>query len=276
MTIILLDTLRRLRGQVIGWGLALFGLGLMLIPFYSTLADQADQFKELLESYPPEMMAFFGDMSTFTTPEGYLSMEYFSYMPLLLGIFALLVGSGLLVSDEEKGTLDLILAHPVSRSQLFWGRVGGFSLATFAIIAIGYLGMLLPLPGSGLGVSPLQLAAPFLALYLVILFFGSLGILLGFVLPSRKMAASVTAFVVVYSFFVMGFASLNQDIEPLAKLSPLNYYQSGDAINGLNWQYLGAMLTASVVLLMGAWQLFLQRDIRVMGEGKFSLPFGRQ
>jgi len=116
-------TLSRFRGQILGWGIAILLLGLMLMWFYPSIAEQQENFEQLLEIYPEEMTAFFGDLSTMVTPEGFLSIEYFSYMPLILGIFAVLMGSGLLVSDEENGTLDLVLAHPVSRTALFFGRL---------------------------------------------------------------------------------------------------------------------------------------------------------
>src|SRR3990172_1720480 len=123
MNAIFFNALTRMRGQILGWGLSLGLLGFYLMPFYDTLAEQQDTLKQLLASYPPELMAFFGDTTVMFTPEGYLGFEFFSYMPLVLGIFAVLAGSGLLRADEENGTLDLILAHPVSRTALFTGRL---------------------------------------------------------------------------------------------------------------------------------------------------------
>ena len=66
--------LRRLRGQILGWGIALALLGLMMVSFYNSIADQREQFDQLLEAYPKELLAFFGDVETFTTPAGYLGV----------------------------------------------------------------------------------------------------------------------------------------------------------------------------------------------------------
>jgi len=123
-------TLRRFWGQILGWGIALALLAALIVGMYDSIADQQAQFEVLLESYPPELMAFFGadDFATsLFTPEGFISVELFSWMPIVIGIFAVLMGSGLLVGDEEKGTLDLILAHPVSRTQhsAFHGALAG-------------------------------------------------------------------------------------------------------------------------------------------------------
>jgi hypothetical protein len=65
-------------------------------------------------------------------------MNYFAFMPLILSVFAVLAGGGLLVADEEKGTLDLVLAHPVRRTSLFIGRVAAFVVATLAVLAIAW------------------------------------------------------------------------------------------------------------------------------------------
>ncbi|UCC64334.1 MAG: ABC transporter permease subunit, partial [Anaerolineae bacterium] len=112
-------TLRRFRGQILGWGIALALLAVLLISMYDSFAGEFDQFEELLALYPSELTAFIGDITAMATPEGWVSIEFFSYMPLILGIFGVLMGSGLLVSHEESGTLDLIMAHPVSRTALF-------------------------------------------------------------------------------------------------------------------------------------------------------------
>ena len=133
MTTIFRYRLRRFRGQILGWGLALSLVVLLIVGIYDSFAPQQEQMEQLLANYPPELMAFFGaagpEFSLFSA-EGFISMEFFSFMPVVLGIFALLMGSGLLVSDEEKGTLDLIMAHPVSRSALFLGRLLAFVSAT--------------------------------------------------------------------------------------------------------------------------------------------------
>ena len=64
-------------------------------------------------------------MIDFVTPSGYLTFSLFSYLPVVLGIYTILAGSGLIAADEEKGTLDLTLAYPISRSVFFFSRLAG-------------------------------------------------------------------------------------------------------------------------------------------------------
>lgn len=272
-------TMRRFRGQILGWGIGLALLAMLLISVYDSFAAQQEQFEALIDVYPPEFTAFFGDLSGFATPEGFLSIEFFSYMPLILGIFAVLVGSGLLVSDEEQGTLDLILAHPVSRTALFTGRLLAFIVATAAILAIAWLGFGVSLTWSPMEIGWGELWRPQLSLLAQLLLFGTFALLLSMVLPSRRMAATTAGLLLVASFFITGLAELNEDLEPFARLSPLNYYQSQDAFQGLNGAWLAGLLGAAAVFSVLAWWRFQRRDIRVGGEGGWrlpSLPFRRR
>ena len=134
-------SLAKLRGQIIGWGLGVAALGLTLISFYDVFEDTQHTLRQMIESYPPEFLAFFGgDAESLLTPEGFLGMYGFSMLPLIVGIFAVLAGAGLVAGDEENGRLDLILAHPVSRTDVFLGRVLAFVGASAAIVVIGWLG----------------------------------------------------------------------------------------------------------------------------------------
>src|SRR5260370_8750809 len=113
----------------------------------------------------------FGGPGKLTSPEGFLSRAFFCYLPIVLGVFAVLGGSGLLAADEESGTLDLILAHPVSRSALFLGRLLAFAAATGAILALSWLGFVVAMCRSSIAVSAGAMALPYLSLLAALLFF---------------------------------------------------------------------------------------------------------
>lgn len=265
-------SLNRLRGQIIGWGFALAILGGYLVGFYDTFAGQKEQLSQLLQNYPPELMAMFGGMTDIFTPHGFLNVEFFSYMPLILGIFAILNGSGLLAGDEESGKLDLIAAHPLSRTALFMGRALSFVIATLVILLVTWLGFILVVPGTTLDINPNEMALPFISLFAILMLFGMLALFLSMVLPSRRLAAMTVGLVLVVSFFLTAFASLDPDLEAVANFSPLEYYQGGNAIIGIEWTWIGGLLGFAILFLCVAWWLFERRDIRVAGEGGWKLP----
>ncbi len=263
-------TLIRFRGRILAWGLGLAALGLFIIPFYDVYLEQEESMLQLLEAYPPELMAFFGGMADITSPEGFLDGQM-ATLPLILGIFAVLAGSALLARDEESGRLDLILAHPVSRLALFGGRLAAFVAATFAILTLCWLGFSIPLSASSMGVSWGQMALPFLSVLAVVLAFGTLALLLSMLLSSRRRAAGTAGGVMVASFFLSGLANLNADLEPFARILPYEYFQGGSAINGLNLVWFAGLLAVSALFAALAGWRFQRRDIRVGGEGSLGL-----
>ncbi len=264
----------RYRGQIIGWSIGLVLLALMLISFYGTVQEQGEQLQQLVESYPPEMMAFFGgDFDDFTTPAGYLSAELFSFMmPLTVGIFVILAGSGLIVSDEENGTLDLIAAQPISRSALFGGRLLAFVTATSVILLITWLALSIGAVATDFPATWIELLYPFLSLFGLVLLYGTLALLLSMVLPSRRLAAMTAGIILIVSYFIHSLANINEDLEAAADLMPFAYYQSGEAMLGLNVGWLVGLLAVSALFAGLAWWRFEQRDIRVAGEGGWRLP----
>ena len=266
-------TLSSLRGQIIGWGLGIAALGLILVPFYDVFMDQQQDFLEMIENYPPEFLAFFGgDAAAIATPEGSLGMYGFSLLPIILGIFAVLVGSGLLASDEESGRLDLIVAHPVSRTALFWGRALAFVAATIGILALGWLGFSILLGGSTLEVSWAEMALPFIPLLAQTLIYGAIALLLSLLLPSRRLAATGAGIVLVTSYFLTSMTSLNEGLGTIAQFLPYDYFQGGDALRGIDWAAFLGLLVVTAVLSGLAWWRFERRDIRVAGEGGWRLP----
>lgn len=264
-------TLLGFRGSILAWGLGLAALGLFVVPFYDVYLEQEEQMLQLMESYPPEVMAFFGGMADITSPEGFLNGQL-ATLPLILGIFAVLVGSGLLARDEESGRLDLILAHPVSRLALFGGRLAAFVTATLAILTLCWLGFSIPLGGSSLGVNWGQMALPFLSVLAVVLAFGTLALLLSMLLSSRRKAAGTAGGVMVASFFLSGLANMNEDLAFLARVFPYEYFQGGSAIHGLNLVWFGGLLAASAIFSLIAMWRFQHRDIRVGGERNMVRP----
>ena len=260
-----------LRGQILGWGLGIAALGLILVPFYDP--EILEDYLEMAESLPPEFLAFFGgDISTLTTPEGFLGMYGFSMLPVIIGIFAVIVGSGLFASDEEGGRLDLIVAHPVSRAGLFWGRLLAFVGATVAILILGWLGFSVLLGVSSLGISWGEMALPFLPLLAQTLIYGTLALLFSMVLPARRLAAMAAGIVMVASYFISSMGSLNETLALIARFLPYHYFQGSDAMSGLNVAWLLGLLAVSVLLALLAWRRFERRDIRVAGEGGWRLP----
>jgi ABC-2 type transport system permease protein len=259
------------RGQMIGWGIGLALYGLLMVLLYDSIVS-IEGFEQLMASYPEEIMAFFGDMLAITTPQGYIDVYYFTYMNLIIGIFAVGAGASLLVSDEEGGILDLVLAQPISRTSLFLGRLLGLAAALAVVLTVSWLSWVIPAGGTTMDLSWLEFLRPFLPLFAQLFLFASLALLLSLMLPSARMAGMTCGGLLVANYLLIGLSNINEDLKAIVEYTPLYYYQGGRAIAGINWTWLGGLLGAALLILLLAWWRFQRRDIRVGGEGGWRLP----
>jgi ABC-2 type transport system permease protein len=272
MAAVFLHEFRRLRGAILGWGLTFAFFGWITAVAYNPLYDSYREIQKMLDSFPNSVMAFFGESTDIVSTVGYLDISLFSFGLAILGFFSVLAGAGLLVADEEAGRLDLLQAHPVSRTAQFAGRVLALTAATMLILLLCYAGFLPGLPGSNLDITLLSLALPFLPLLVEMLLFSGLALWLSMVLPSRAAAAMTAGILLIGSYFLTSLARLVHSLRGVARLSPYNYYQGAQAIDGLNGEWLLGLTIAAAVFFLAAGICYLRRDLRVSGEGGWRLP----
>jgi ABC-type transport system involved in multi-copper enzyme maturation permease subunit len=96
--------------------------------------------------------------------------------------------------------------------------------------------------------------------------------LLSMVLPSARMAGMFTGGLLVANYLLLGLSNINEDLKPIMDYTPLKYYQGGNAVDGLNWEWLVGLFVATIVFALLAWWRFHERDIRVGGEGGWRIP----
>jgi ABC-2 type transport system permease protein len=262
-----------LRGHILGWGLGLAFYGLLIISMYDAMGAQRDQLQQMIANYPPEFLAFFGgDVNSTLTPAGFLRMYAFSMLPIIVGIFAIMAGSGLIASDEEHGRLDLIMAHPVGRSAFFFGRFLGLLSAALSIMLLGWLGFCILLGNSSLGFTWGQMAVPFLTLFVQTLVYATLALLLSMVLPARNLAAMITGAIMVISYFLSSLSFMDDRLEMAARALPYQYYQIVMSLQELNLGWLFSLLGICLAMVLLAYVRFVRRDIRLGGEGSWRIP----
>ncbi|MXW23575.1 MAG: ABC transporter permease subunit, partial [Chloroflexi bacterium] len=131
-------TLRDLRWQVVGWGLGLAGLAAMLVLLYPAIAEQ-------FEGVEIENVGF-GEIDDFSDPRQFFQVEFFTWSPVLMTVFAIIVGGALLAREEGAGTLELLLSQPLTRRSLFLGKAVGVVIAVVALLLLAGAGFLLTAP----------------------------------------------------------------------------------------------------------------------------------
>jgi len=263
---VLAKTLRDQRWQIAGFGLALLLIAALDVSIWPAYRDQLQNFE-----VPPALQAFLGDMSIATGP-GFLSAEFFSWIPILLIVYAILAGTGAIAGEESAGSMDLLLAQPVTRRSLVLQKTAAVCAGSALIVAIGYAGFALTIPFVEIDVSLGDVAVASANMLPITLLFFALSLWFGAAAPSRAMAAGAAIGVVTAGYFLYTVANGVEALRGLRYASPFYYYGSGTSlVKGINWPHVGLLLGLAVLFVAAALRAFERRDVSTGGGSEIGV-----
>jgi ABC-2 type transport system permease protein len=255
-------TLRDQRRVLAWWGGGFMVAVLMYAAFWPSVRDNAAQFTQYLEDLPEFFQNLIGGVE-YGTPEGYVQSELFSFVaPILLLVYAVGAGARAIAGEEEAGSLDILLSTPIRRRRVLLDKFGAISVATFGLVAVMWVSLLVfgPLfdlrPDLG-GVSAMSLSA-----FLLGMAFGTAALAIGAGTGSKTLAIGVPSGAALVTFILNALAPSVDALEPFRLLSPFYYYSGGEPIrNGLDPVHALVLAGISVVALGVAWWTFERRDL---------------
>jgi ABC-2 type transport system permease protein len=224
-TEVLVETLRERRRSLLWWVLGLAALIALNVAFYPSVRDD-EALSDYAKDLPESVRALFaGGELDLTSPAGYLNSQIFALMaPLILLIFTIGAGAGAVAGEEERGTLDLLLAHPVRRRDYVVQRflalaalVAALAIVLLATVALGSWLVDLEI---GFG----KLLAASVSVGLLALLFGAIALAVGALWPGRARAIAVAAGLAVAAWIFDGLAQAVDALEPWRPLAP--YYHA--------------------------------------------------
>ncbi len=258
---VLLKSLRDQKWQVLGFGLSLLAMAAIDVYIWPTYRTTVEQMK-----LPEAVQAFFGSDLNYATAAGFISAEFFSWIPILLIVYAVIQGTGTVAGEESGGTMDLLMAQPLSRGAMVGQKCLAALAGTVVIIGIGYLGFLGSIPFVNIDISLGDAALASINMAPVTLLFFSLSLWLGVVAPNRAYAAGGAVAVATAAYFANSLATGVDALQWLRYASPFYYYGAGlPLVRGLDWAHIALLLGSSLVFAAWAARAFVRRDITVGG-----------
>ena len=117
---LMLKTLRDRRRSLFWWVVGIFGYLFAIGALYPVIADMQEELETLIEAYPEGILAIMGasSESPMFDPEGFLQVEATGWVvPLVFAFFGAAMGARAVAGEEDDGTIDLLLATPLTRSR---------------------------------------------------------------------------------------------------------------------------------------------------------------
>jgi ABC-2 type transport system permease protein len=256
-------TLWDARRSLLGWAVAISAVGVMYAAFWPTV--NTPDLQQALQNYPEGVLEAF-NYNDLTSPAGYLGSSVYGLLgPLLVAVFAIAAGTRAVAGDEEAGTLDLLLAHPISRTkvalQRYTALVAGLALVG-VVLWLGMLAVAGPAELEGITAAELAAATTQLALFGACL--GAVAFAVGAATGRKALAIAASAGLTVLAYLANGVFPQVEGLEWTRDLSPWHWYLGGEPLkHGLQAGDSLLLLAATLVLVAAGTWIFNHRDVAV-------------
>tara|TARA_B100001146_G_scaffold78564_1_gene69662 strand:- start:69 stop:794 length:726 start_codon:yes stop_codon:yes gene_type:complete len=241
----------------------MFTLALVFTGLYDSFKGEIT---DMIGNAPKLMEAMIGPISEdAVTPEIWLGIELYGLLfPILLAVIAVSAGASAIGTEEESGTIELILASPISRGRVVLEKSLGIMIQLG--IVSGFLWV---------GIATGSLLFPFDVSLTNVFFATAMGWIFGTTvayitmsiqsLKGRKgLALGVGSGFVGLSYVMMVISGLLNGLDSLKYTSLFNYYDGRSVlINGLNETSFAVMLGLSGLFLIVSLYGFYNRDVGI-------------
>jgi ABC-2 type transport system permease protein len=258
---VLTKTLYEKRWMLLAWSLGMFAMTLFTMIFYPYLKNSG--FDEIARTAPKSLQKLLGDSLAYKTVPGYVGQQIFALrMPLMAIIMAVAVFSSASAGDENRGTLETLLAQPIARGQVFWQRfIAGTLLVGVACATIA-LAVLVSFPIIHGSMSLGRLAEATFGCWLISMVFGAITYAVGAATGRKGLTIGFASGLAFMSYLVSSLAPAVDKLDFAQKITPFYYYNTPViADQGLQAKNVLLLLAVIAVTIMAGYSVFVRRDL---------------
>lgn len=264
---VLTHTLWRRRIGLAWWALAVAGMCALLAVAYPTVRDN-NELDKTFANLPPGVEALLGlsGGNLLSSPTGYLDSQFFAnILPIMLLVFAIGLAAWSIAGDETTGSLELLLANPISRTRTALARLGALILLLAALAAVCVVTLIALAPATGLnhGLPATHVLAATLAASLLAISFAAVAFAVGAATGSRPAAMGAAAALAVAGYVLEGLSQQVHALHPVGVLNPWHWLLANDPLrHGLTWHTWVPPVAATLILTLGCLPRLARRDLR--------------
>jgi ABC-2 type transport system permease protein len=266
MVPVLTHTLWRRRISVAWWSLAVAGMCALLAVAYPTVRDN-NELDKTFANLPPSVEALLGlsGGNLLSSPVGYLDSQFFAnILPVMLLVFAVGLAAWTVAGDETAGSLELLLANPISRIRVALARLGALVVLVAGLAAVSVAALIILAPATGLdnGLPAGHVTAAAIASALLALTFAAVAFAVGAATGNRPAALGAAATLAVAGYVLEGLAQQIHVLHPVGAVNPWHWLLANDPLrHGLTWRAWIPPVVAIVVLTILSLPRLTRRDI---------------
>lgn len=108
------------------WTIILIGIFFVVYLIYPSIikSDDIKQIDEMMKIFPKEMLkAFNMDITSIDSAFGWLKSEGFIFVILIIGCYSSILGSNILLKEENDGTIEYLNSLPIKRNNIVLSKM---------------------------------------------------------------------------------------------------------------------------------------------------------
>lgn len=255
------------RRSTVWWSIGMAVLVVGIASAYPSARDSGEGLESYMDSLPDGVVELFGATAGIGTPVGYLNSQlYANMLPLLLIVMGIGAASWAVAGAESDGTLEMLLANPVTRTRVAIERLLGLVLLTGVVALVATVAAVAVAPAFGLDdVGAGALAGAGLAAWLLALAFASVSFGVGAATGSKSAAIGAGAGLAAGTYVLFGMTGFVDQVSALKWASPWFWFLDADPLSGLTsafwWEAVALPVAVCLVACAaGVWRL-TRRDL---------------
>lgn len=218
----------------------------------------------LMDQLPQALLDLMGASDyDLSTGAGYVSGELFGFMiPIFVLVLTIGAGAAAIGGAEERGTLDLVLSHPISRRRVLLQSAAliAFEAGVFASVIVVALAVASPLADLQIDFVDLVGAAAGIAMLGIAVGWSALAI--GAASGSRVLALAATGSLSALTYLAGSLSGLVDFLHAAKWISPFFYATDGSPlVRGYTWWHALVLAAAGAVALLIGSVLFDRRNL---------------
>ncbi len=267
MNILKFEIRKNLKGNLM-WGFYIVAFTIFYMMFYPMMGQDQTLFDELMSGFPQEFLDAFGFSAELPIGSilGYYALTY-SFVLIVVGIHASILGFGLLSLEERELTADFLFTRPVKRQTIFLAKIGSMLVSVLIVYVITGLGFVLSIllfnggnPYSLTNVFILQSALIFFQLIMV-----GLGMSISMLLKKIRNLLSLGIGLALSLYFIESIASMiHSDL--LAFITPYSYFTADYILieGTYDWPKFLLGIVIIAITFSSSYFLYIRRNIAAL------------
>ncbi len=245
------------------WISIIIGMFIMVFAIYPSMTKDAELMNQLLTAFPKEMLEHFNmDVIGIGTVFGWIATEGFMMLTLVGGVYFAMMGSNILLKEENDGTIEFLYSKPVTRKKIITSKflTGLIYILMFniSISFVIFFGLIFS--------KELNFLQWFLISILPIvihLFFFAVSFLISIFLTKTRKSIGINLGVLFGFYLLNVLGAMSDKIEFLKYLSPFYYINARSIItdskvDGLNCIII---LAVSLIFIVLSYKLYDKKEL---------------